>query len=282
MPFSSGLAQAAAPQFEGWQPTGITLPQNDYQVCFDATRPNTLLLAISSAASSSGQTPGTYSVNWISGQQTKFSNLIFEACDPYNGLLFGRVNPNQPGNWMRFSLSDPAGKPVEHLPNGFASDGSLRVYGLESSTHKLWASSDDGLTWQERSPDLPGTAVLQDIFVSPVNAQVIYVLVQDKQLTAPFENSTFSIYFSTDAGQHWERHYQSNDKFFDFFGAGASFASLPGYTAPVGTVLLSFRSSGGPSSSETILLASTDEGHTFNQVGVTSRLLEVQGVAYTS
>src|SRR4051794_6874628 len=140
-PARSHAAPLAAPD---GRDTGLVLPTGFGKVCYDATQPGVLLMSIS-LASSLGPA-GSYALETEANRATRFSDRQFALCSETTGLLFTTDGTtNAP---IRFSRSDPAGRPIAHNPTYLAADDTAIAYSFDAgNTGVLWASTDGGLTW---------------------------------------------------------------------------------------------------------------------------------------
>jgi photosystem II stability/assembly factor-like uncharacterized protein len=256
LPALPGRAAPAPLVVPDWQDTGITLPDLHLPLCFDATRPNMVLVADDNA--------GTVAFDWTTGARTVVNSRPFTLCGP-NGLLFAGDRPAGPG-W-RFSLDDPTGQAIAHLPGRAAQDGSNRVYALElvsptGPAARLWASADGGLTWEQKNG--PPTGSLESIAVAPADGRLLYGVAVE---VAP-GGVTYVIYASPDGGTTWEQRARragpSNP-------AGPipywSVEAIPGRAAPAGTIVLVSNTGTGGSSSVSQVAISDDGGRTFVEAG---------------
>jgi hypothetical protein len=88
-----------------------------------------------------------------------------------------------------------------------ASDGSGTVYAVEGD--KIWVSHNSGLSWQAvGSPDFKGASYIQLIMAQP-DAQALYAFLPTSEDNG--QNSSYKLYYSTDAGNTWEK--RSSDSF---------------------------------------------------------------------
>jgi hypothetical protein len=254
-----------------WQDTGITLPDLHRPLCFDTTRPNVVLVADDDA--------GTVAFDWTTGTRTVVNSRPFTLCGP-NGLLFAGDRPAGPG-W-RYSLDDPAGRAIAHLPAPGAYDASGNTFysvELVSPTGppaRLWASVDGGLTWQQKSGSPTGS--LESIAVAPADGRLLYGVAVE---VAP-DGVTYVIYASNDGGATWEERSRQP-------GPSDPHSPIPywslepisGRAAPTGTIVLVSNTGIGGSSNVSLVSISDDGGRTFRQAGSRGLNSTVQ-LAYTN
>jgi hypothetical protein len=160
------------------------------------------------------------------------------------------------------------------------SDGTLQVYRLTPDGNReencknyvykagLYASSDGGKTWQERGQQFNHNVV--SVVSATADARAVYVLVADSPITQD-NNSTYSIYFSYNAGQTWEKRYQGGK--LPVQGCGADFynqlRNVQGYATPLNVIEFKYNTRvGGSSGSDFARYVSIDGGRSFNLVGV--------------
>ena len=179
VPPAGAQAGPPVPSLPAWQDTGLQVPPPQDGYCFDSSRPQVLLV---------NEDPlGTVAYNWATGARTVINRRHFDVCGP-RGVLFAGLSG---GPAWRFSLDDPAGRPTEHLPTHVAADGTLQVYSAPAFADRLWASSDGGLTWTERTTPEAASSTA----VYGADARVLYRVGS-------------KILFSPDAGQTWEERGQ--------------------------------------------------------------------------
>jgi hypothetical protein len=196
--------QTASAKAATWRDTGLTLSEEPYysNTCFDATQPNVLL--VSNAYADYGPV-GSFAYNWVTGQRIQLNSRPFDVCISEMGLLFAF---DQNGDTaLRFSSRDPRGRTVSHGPDAYATDGTLQLYAtpldVHNGTKKLYASSDGGLTWNERGQQFGNK--LRGIGVSRVDGRALYALLTE----ATGSDVKYSVYFSGDAGVTWEKRFES-------------------------------------------------------------------------
>ena len=176
----------------------------------------------------------------------------FSLCNESNGRLYASAKGTEGAS--QFTSLSPSGQTIAYTPDEIASDGTDFVYAI--ATKKLFASSNGGLDWQERGLTL-GPGVLA-VSASQTNGQAVYALVKVKYSAT---EDTYSLYFSPDAGQTWDKRYQSN------YSSTASLVIQAGLgrAAPVDALLLyvTLKSTG---TYETTSLLSSDGGRNFTQI----------------
>lgn len=245
----------AAQTVLAWHDTGINLPGERYgPLCFDATQANFILLP---------EPAGTVAYNWRTGERKVVSPLRFERCGPA-GLLYAWDAAR--GLAYRFSLADPSERTGTYMPTHVAEDGSLQVYSIgytgRDVNRLLWASSDGGLTWQERGQQF-AIGTKRQILLSQADARAIYMLVAEP-LPQPQGRYRYSIHFSSDAGENWQQRWEQS---VDRQSVEPSFGleRIPGPT-PVDMLVLTI-SYGGGSSGLTQVHLSSDGARTFRLIG---------------
>ena len=270
-------ASAATPA-PNWQDTGFSLPiisngtylyQNfgsaHQNLCFDGSQPDIMLL--NNASASSLGAVGSYKLNWRTGQKTLLSSSLFTGCNEANGWLY--THDENYANFFRFSSSDPQPRSIEHYPTAIASDGSGYTYALSQDSFnfhsgigegKLWASSDNGLTWQQRNGSLGPIA---SVAVSQPSGQNIYALTYTFKQTNG--DLTYSIYFSPDAGLSWQKRYDGKGTNSGFGAIGLSV--LKGRSTGVDTLLLVINNGIPGSNSADNIFLSVDGARSFNPAG---------------
>jgi len=232
-----------------WQETGLSLPTGSPLACFDGLQPGKLLAA---SKGSNDLPAGTYSFDWQSGQRTQLNQNPFNLCNESNGQLYASASGTEGAT--HFTSLVPSGQTIAYTPDEIASDGSDYVYAIAGK--KLFASSNGGLDWQERGQSLgPG---VQAVSASQNNAQAVYALVKVKYSAT---EDTYSLFFSSDAGQTWVKRYQAN------YSNSASMVIQAGLgrAAPVDALLLyvTLKSTG---TYQTTSLLSSDGGRNFFQI----------------
>src|SRR5439155_8497825 len=125
-----------------WQDTGLPWPPHEGLLCMDWQHPHTFFV---------NEADGTVAYDWVTKHRTVVNRRSFMVCGP-RGLLFAGTGSDQ-GAW-RYSLDDPVGRAIDHMPMQVAHDGSLAVYSYPQGNAKLvsgrfpfWFSADGGLTW---------------------------------------------------------------------------------------------------------------------------------------
>lgn len=206
---------------------------------------------------------GTVAYNWKSGTRTVVSSRPFNVCGP-RGLLYANTE-NGP---VRYSLSEPQGRPIAHLPTHVAQDGSLQVYSLAAS--QLWASQDGGLTWKQVTT--PDKAKFESVAACDADARSIYALTsQNPSSNSPPGAGTASgrfYVFSSDAGQTWEMRraaYQSDPE----QTLEDNVVPMPGIAAPCDMVLgvVKFKGDSPVKGGGRIFALSSDGARSFHRVG---------------
>ena len=256
-----GVAQTSTPAATasmGWQDTGLPWLAHKSLLCLDTSQPFVVI--------GTEDNIGTVAYNWQTGKRTVLSTRYFDLCGP-RGLLYDRL---EQGAW-RFSVLDPVGKPIEHMPSSVASDGSLQVYSFGNG--QLWASSDGGANWELRRPPDGGTYG-SNLVVSEADGKAIYATVRVAQpsTSASGQQATARMQeylaFSADAGLTWEQRSPMQP-----FPAPLSqyveeaWEPMPGATAPIDMLLRVSRPldvSGGTFGSGTGLGLSLDGGRSLS------------------
>ncbi len=217
-----------------WQYSGIQMPAHSAGYCLDGANPDTLLVA---ELTNELTQLGTFAYNLNTGTRTRVSSLLVTICDE-NGLLFSL--DSQRSKIYGFTVAEPDGWPVAHMPDYIAKDGSHRVYSLDvapltgsfikpTDRSHLWGSDDGGRTWQERAQNLPGTFV--SMAMSPTDARSIYLL---SRTLIPGKGWYCQIYFSTDGGLTWEKR---QEYLFQSENPSPSIGAFSTNTAPVTAML---------------------------------------------
>ena len=193
--------------------TAIHLAADIGQMCIDTTHPHTLVVTEPGT--------GTVAYDWESGpdgQRGIVNPRSFTVCGP-QGWLFA-PDAGGSGAW-RFSLDDPVGHSVAHLPTNVAHDGSAQVYARDGA--QLWSSPDAGETWS--AYPLPESDADDEGFVvASADARILHRLVYDDK------TGTETFYASSDEGQLW----QATDKGYWYMHPRASIMMpLAGDIAPV-------------------------------------------------
>ena len=220
---------ANADTLPAWQDTGISLKSNDVQAydCLDPLQPGKLL-----TANPISHSIPTYSIDLATGQKTQLNSLPFYHCNEATGQLYAKAG-DLDINGIRFSSSDPAGKPVQYAPTHWAVDGSLWVYSLQSggsdtTIRSFYASPDGGTTWRQIDTS-KFQGVIQDVAVAASDGRVLYVLTED----VPGPGRRYTLYASNDAGVSWgkrfEQAYTNNDP---IFTPSLYLIDQPGKTTP--------------------------------------------------
>ncbi len=249
-PSQSALAQSGPPTYD----TNLVIQprSNDPRVCFDSLDPYILMV-------SEGFT-GTSTLNWHTGERTVVTKSHIAACGPNGAVYVG--TPGAPGT--RFSTRDPQGQPIDHTPQYAAEDGSRQVYATEpfdgnpATVHHLWASSDEGATWQEHP--LPPTGQLTNLALAATDARAIYAVMA--ATTAPQPRPNW-IYFSSDAGATWALRFTGQGS----NGPNAEYPSaIPGYNTPVENLYMWTGNGLGGSGGATLHYLSTDGARSFTQI----------------
>ncbi|HEX2910265.1 MAG TPA: sialidase family protein [Chloroflexia bacterium] len=256
---------AGYPQLQ-WSDSGLNLT-NPYSICVDTLNPYRLL----AAEGTSEKREGVFAYNWKSGQKTQINSLTFDLCGE-NGLLYTRLSPSQQDGGFRFSMGSNQSQAIAHFPTNLGHDGTTQVYSFQPAAgpglSHLWASSDGGLTWQERGQQFEGQ--MRSFSVAQTNARAVYALVQARN-TAPNTLTKFTVYFSPDAGINWEKRFEgeaNND--YSRGGVAVELGNPEGQiiqTTPVGVVNLTYLSGGFGSSARAEYYVSTDGAHSFSKVG---------------
>jgi hypothetical protein len=249
--FSSMLLPAFAKEEDTatkWRDTGLSLPTGSPKVCFDATRPDILLVA---AKASDAEPGGTLSYNLKTGQRTRLNDTPFTECNESNGLLFATVRGTEGA--LRFTAQKPAPTPVKYAPAEMARDGSLHTYGI--SQRRLYHSPDGGDIWQER-----GQLFAERVYgvaVAPADARTVYVLARVKPTN---QDPIYTIYASSDAGQSWQSRYEARHPESTTLEISTALLSR---NAPLGGLLLEIKNK-GTGKIESNISYSADGGATFN------------------
>jgi hypothetical protein len=193
----SGVARAAenAPT---WKNTNMALPTGSPAVCFDGMQPWRLLAA---SKGSDDLPAGTYAFDWQTGQRTRLNERPFSLCNEGNGRLYAAARGTEGA--LHFTSQAPNGQAITYTPDEVASDGTDQVYALAAK--KLFASSNGGLDWQERGQALGPN--LQAVSASQTYGLALYALAKTKY--SPTED-TYSLHFSPNGGQTWEKRYEAN------------------------------------------------------------------------
>jgi len=232
-----GIASAPDTMRFDWHDSGLRIQENVYRTCFDSAHPNVLMVATEI---------GTVAYDWATGTRTWLNPRPFVSCGA-NGRLYA-----EGPSWL-FSLDDPEGRSIEHVPTHLAVDGSAQVYWFQPSTpgtgtSKLLASSDGGLTWETRGDEL--RRPILKFAVASVDARVVYALVQgETEFGDSFEDGltgqtvhtyrqSYLVYSSTDAGRKW-RQRGAVYTFYDGFLRSelVYFATMPGRNSSVDLIL---------------------------------------------
>jgi hypothetical protein len=185
------------------------------------------------------------------------------------------------------ALLTPSAAHAEQLvPLQVATDGTSQAYELIKdstpiscqvgkatySKTRLLSSNDGGNNFVERGQEFNGN--IMSVAFAFVDARSVYILVADPtergniSLGSPI---SYSIYFSSNAGETWEKRYQSTLTDFgggcDLYGS-IQIQTLAGRFTPVDVVGVTYTSRlGGSGGSDYTHLVSVDGAHTFNLVG---------------
>lgn len=136
----------AAPQLQGWQDTGLTLPTNsfgrsplsDSTVCFDNVHPELLLVSNSNPAN--GPT-GSFTYNLTTGQQTRFSETSFTQCSDQDEPFFSSSTVSSRDARMIYKVVLDRVEPQTY-----------------STIYAIYFSADAGHTWEKRGERAVGFA----------------------------------------------------------------------------------------------------------------------------
>lgn len=246
----ASTVKAAAAVDSQWQDTSVTLDNAKALVCVDGLQANTLLVS-AKAPLAPGMQAGSYTINWKTGVITLLNPLPFDVCNSESGLAYGSTNN---GSIMRFSSLQPQGQQVSHMPAFFARDGSLQFYATNNAFLDqpliIYASSDGGLSWQERPRHFEGK--YNQMAVAQTDARAIYVI------TCPddYLNDSCKLFFSADAGLSWEDRGYPHLR-----GTVFEFQSIPGHNTPRDNLLVKEIETGLRR-----LKVSNDGGRTFHLV----------------
>ncbi|HST05350.1 MAG TPA: sialidase family protein [Chloroflexia bacterium] len=249
-----------------WHDTGVVIQEKQYAFCFDGSQSNVILLA--------NQDAGTVAYNWVDQTRTHLNARPYDLCAP-NGLLFSADDQSNPdrGGALRFSSNVPQGQHIEFMPTHVAQDGTELVYALTerlaSIGRTVWVSKDGGLNWQDNGKQFNGR--VSSVAILDANATSVFVLIAPDmdRLFSSRTKAEYAVYYSGDAGLHWEQRGTLNTVDVDGGIQSVSLSSLPGSAASVDNIAATISTSYDASNSGTSkdLYLSSDGGLTFQLVG---------------
>jgi hypothetical protein len=236
-----------------WKDTGFKLTtrlseEGAWPLFFDSSSPNILYYGLSLT---NGYFVGTIDLKTgatkLLGDTSSFPEQIdsLSARPGYNGYVFAKawkfIDGTSHGSYKRFSIRNPVGTPVDHLPDSSGEDGSLISYSLEvpdqndpsqaSKPRRLWVSLDGGLSWQERGQQFSGA--IQAFSASQSDSKNLYLLTRPPGNDA--DTYKLNLYFSSDAGANWE---QRNQFTVPARNESVGIGVISGHSAPVDAVML--------------------------------------------
>jgi hypothetical protein len=263
-------AQSSPPLAEQWRDSGLKVGDNS-TICVDGSEPNYLFVSNSSSSTDTG----TFAVNWRTGADTKISDRVATNCFSENGLVGGAA-ANE-GQTHYYSRKNPTGK----LAWGDLTTGPVEVaYKLSEINTVMQVTYDQGQSYQTITLP-PGYQVSGWATPNTGNARAIYLLMLDKSLSGPYDTTTYSLYFSPNAGVTWEKRYTS-EPFMTFSSNSLTLLNTGTLNTSGDMVMMYSRSGGGPSSAIFRLFLSVDGGRTFAPQGAIFRFNEILGIFQTS
>jgi hypothetical protein len=239
LPAVSGSPVGAAQGAVGWRELRDRPSDLYATTCFDTTRANTVIFNVLGAS--------TDILDWTTGQG-QFLNRHTNAVCGADGWIYSTTvggTGQGPGDPWRFSVADPAGQALAHYPTHLAHDGSGWVYALEvvggrlpvHPAHRLWASSDSGLTWAERGQQFNQN--MEGLMVAESDGRVLYGVVVDRSQAS---QAGWALWRSADGGASWEQRFSGSGPA-AFAGSLVRLEAPAGAGAPVDTLVL--RTDGG-------------------------------------
>jgi hypothetical protein len=240
----------AAPSVAGdWQRIPVRYSQRA-RFCIDYHNPHSVAVIMASEF-----VQHTY--NWQTDQNNLMQSMeeserAMASC-AVSGLYFSGLG-NSVGEIWRTSLDDSTRRRIERYPTLIAQDGSQQVYSQRSG-EEFWASADGGLTWVDRSAQLPAKNAV--ILLADANARMLYAFGNGSADSAA---GPYRLYASQDAGASWELRYTT--------GLGRAKLLLPkGRNTPATTLILYHNDA---------VFVSSDGGKTFvEQLGLNTQTSDV-------
>ena len=271
-----GVSQAADSQ-ANWHDTGHNLPAQlnnpaatfptAHGVCVDGSQPSTLVLnrIVKQGENYSPSLGSAFAFNWSTGVTTRLNDHPFDFCTE-SGYYYTYGNGQLDA--LRYSLAEPEGRPIQYMPDNAGVGGSQWVYaGPRMDNGRLFASSDAGLTWQERF--LPFPDKLINITVMPGDGRSIYAAALVGGGTTNSSGGVrYAIYFSANGGESWEKRLEDT-AYVDIRYIQQQFQlkSVSSRAGGVDTFIMAQGVGVAGSGAHIDYYLSTDGGRSFNMIG---------------
>ena len=185
-----------------WKLTGFNGISTGAQ-CIDPVQPHTFVFGRYDQTFVPPRFAGYSAFDWQTSTTTPLNGIAQDelVCGS-DGMFY--ANNRGARTAVRFSRTNPQPQSIAHMVTHPAQDGTSQVYFFNMPADgQLWASPDNGTTWQRRDTALPGQ--IASFVVSPVDARAIYALAAVAQPNAA--TGQFTLYFSSDAGATWQARY---------------------------------------------------------------------------